>query len=158
MSTLLRRPRRPFAGHYDACVNAWNHTVGSTGTESPRVALDWHRGLDVVDEAGTHTCELLARNAVLRLRERGASAAAAAAAPLFAYVAFHMVHEADGTADGERSVSDAAKPTKLLEAPLAYTARFADSGENATRRTYLAAGGGHMSKSSKSYFLLIWSK
>ncbi|KAH8045254.1 sulfuric ester hydrolase [Aureococcus anophagefferens] len=108
-------------GHYDACVNAWNHTVGKTGTEKPRV----------VDEPGTHTCELLARDAVAKLTARDD------ARPLFVYLAFHMVHESDGTADGARSVASPDKPTKLLEAPEAYTAKFKDAGLNATRRTFL---------------------
>ncbi|KAK7237733.1 sulfuric ester hydrolase [Aureococcus anophagefferens] len=108
-------------GHYDACVNAWNHTVGKTGTEKPRV----------VDEPGTHTCELLARDAVAKLAARDD------ARPLFVYLAFHMVHESDGAADGARSVASPDKPTKLLEAPEAYTAKFKDAGLNATRQTFL---------------------
>ena len=48
-----------------------------------------------------------------------------------------MVHESDGTADGERSVASPDKPTKLLEAPEAYTAKFKHAGLNATRRTFL---------------------
>lgn len=48
-----------------------------------------------------------------------------------------MVHESDGTADGARSVASPDKPTKLLEAPEAYTAKFKDAGLNATRRTFL---------------------
>lgn len=48
-----------------------------------------------------------------------------------------MVHESDGAADGERSVASPDKPTKLLEAPEAYTAKFEHAGLNATRRTFL---------------------
>ena len=48
-----------------------------------------------------------------------------------------MVHESDGAADGERSVSSRDEPTKLLEAPEAYPAKFEDAGLDATRRTFL---------------------
>ncbi|KAH8067000.1 arylsulfatase [Aureococcus anophagefferens] len=58
-------------GHYDACVNAWNHTVGKRARRSRAVRV-----------------------------------------------------EPD-------------KPTKLLEAPEAYTAKFEHAGLNATRRTFL---------------------
>ncbi|KAK7230559.1 sulfuric ester hydrolase [Aureococcus anophagefferens] len=60
------------------------------------------------------------------------------ARPLFVYLAFHMVHESDGAPRAARaSVASPDKPTKLLEAPEAYTAKFKDAGLNATRQTFL---------------------
>jgi hypothetical protein len=66
-------------GHYQAAVEAYNHTVGPHGTASPQVALDWHRNnVPVAGEGvtGTHTCQLLTVDFVSKVSNRSAAEAA----------------------------------------------------------------------------------
>ena len=81
----------------------------------------------------------------------GRGATAAVLKPLFAYVAFHMVHMGDGndnSADmgqsasykaGHLSTCLAPEPTKCLEAPLPYVERFMKSNASLgiDRQTFL---------------------
>ena len=121
-------------GHYQAAVEAYNHTFGPQGTASPRSALDWHRNAVPVDGAGVsgrHTCQLLTSDFESKLKGRTASK------PLFVYLAWHMVHMGDGVPNPPASVSEPKRPTKLLEAPPSYTAPFAHNASDIGRRTFL---------------------
>ena len=126
-------------GHYNAAVEAYNHSVGASGTAAPRHGLDWHRNNVVVDGAGVtgvHTCELLTSDLVAKLHARNASTPRETK-PLFVYMAWHMIHEADGVPNPPWSVSTPKKPTKLCEAPPAYSSPFADNATGISRRVFL---------------------
>ena len=60
-----------------------------------------------------------------------ASSAVTTQPPLFAYLAFHMIHEADGTANPPASVCHSAK---CMEAPPSYSAPFAHNASDLSRR------------------------
>eukprot|EP01052_Picozoa_sp_SAG31_P019829 SAG31_NODE_1463_length_8238_cov_3.389851_10_plen_240_part_00 len=157
-------------GHYNAAVEAYNHSVGADGTAVPRRGLDWHRNNVVVDGdgvTGIHTCQLLTADLVAKLHARGASPPSLDpdTKPLFVcvlpsldtvekprhcnatdafsrcmlcrYMAWHMVHEADGMQDPPWSVANASKPTKLNEAPPMYSAPFAANASDLSRRVFL---------------------
>ena len=57
--------------------------------------------------------------------------------PLFAYLAFHMIHEADGVADPPTSVTTPPTSAKLLECPAAYSNPFRSNASSLCRRVFL---------------------
>jgi arylsulfatase A-like enzyme len=131
-------------GHYQAAVEAYNHTAGASGTASPRNGLDWHRNgaaVDGVGVSGTHTCQLLTADLVQKLHSRARTPGALPAVPppLFVYMAWHMIHEGDGTPNPPASVSSGKgkDATKLVEAPPCYSAPYAHNESDLSRRVFL---------------------
>ena len=115
-----------FYGHYNADVDAWNKTFGFVATDSsPITGLDWHRanstGEVLVRGTVRHSCPLIAGEFDRLMDARDTPPPTAGPLrPLFAYVAFHMVHLADGNDSGGGSPYALCKKAKCLEAPLGY--------------------------------------
>jgi arylsulfatase B/arylsulfatase I/J len=154
-----------FFGHYNAAIEVYNKTASYLPKDdSPLQGLDWHRAnassppgsTNVHDPTFAHSTPLLVEEFDRLMDARDATAAgrgatAAVLKPLFAYVAFHMVHMGDGndnSADmgqsasykaGHLSTCLAPEPTKCLEAPLPYVERFMKSNASLgiDRQTFL---------------------
>ena len=121
-------------GHYNADVEAYNKTFGFVATnDSPIAGIDWHRANASVDsiptnENHTHSSKMLVAEFERKMDARdSASSTNTSSKPLFAYLAFHMVHLAVGSSSSPNAsnlaVCDPSK-NKCLEAPQRYAAPF----------------------------------
>lgn len=108
------------------------------------IGLDWHRANASTDGSFVrdnthHSCPLIVGEFERLMDRRDASPPLAGPLkPLFAYVAFHMVHMGDGNDSNGGSPLAVCQIHKCLEAPIEYVDRFStNSSLTKGRRAFL---------------------